>query len=220
MKDSVRKELKELCYYIIENNNSLARPEQLTRVQMLYERLLVLNYLEELEGEGKTISPSIKKTSPKVHLEEPKENPIKKVSPPEAAVIPAKKIKENEPQLAPRPIEKPRTQKIDPVETKGNSEEAATVNSEAEISPSINDKLAKGAITVGLNDRIAFVKHLFNDSQADFNRVLSQLNTLDSYLESMYFIENLVKPDYDWENKKPYEDRLISLVKKRFVEDW
>jgi len=96
----------------------------------------------------------------------------------------------------------------------------STINSEAGQSHSINDKLAKGAITVGLNDRIAFVKHLFNDSQADFNRVLSQLNTLDTYLESMYFIENLVKPDYDWENKKPYEDRLISLVKKRFGEDW
>ena len=48
MKDNVRQELKELCYFIIENNNALSRPEQLSRVQMLYERLLVLNYLEEV----------------------------------------------------------------------------------------------------------------------------------------------------------------------------
>ena len=50
--------------------------------------------------------------------------------------------------------------------------------------------------------------------------MLSQLNTLDTYLESMYFIENLVKPDYEWEDKKPYEERLINLIKKRFGEDW
>jgi hypothetical protein len=219
MKDSVRKELKELCYFIIENNNSLARPEQLTRVQMLYERLLVVNYLEELEGEGKTISASIKKASPKVNPEEPEKSPEKKVAP-KTEESPATKAKASQTQPKSPPADKGKAQKTDRVESAGKSTGAATVNSGVEISPSVNDKLAKGLITVGLNDRIAFVKHLFNDSQTDFNRVLSQLNTLDSYLESMYFIENLVKPDYDWEHKKPYEDRLISLVKKRFGEDW
>jgi hypothetical protein len=220
MKDSVRKELKELCYFIIENNNSLARPEQLTRVQMLYERLLVLNYLEELEGEGKTISASIKKTSPKVNPDDPEKSPIKKVSPPKNEENPSTKSKDSQAKPKSPLTEKEEAPITDRVETTAKNTGAATVNSGAEISPSINDKLAKGVITVGLNDRIAFVKHLFNDSQADFNRVLSQLNTLDSYLESMYFLENLVKPDYDWEHKKPYEDRLISLVKKRFGEDW
>ena len=231
MKDSVRKELKELCYYIIENNNSLARPEQLTRVQMLYERLLVLNYLEELEEEGKSIPANLKKAPSETAL--PKSEPVIKEAPvpskggettasaSRVSEKPAKPIAvEIKEEI--KPTIEPETQKA---ESKSSREATlaknnATVNSEAGPSASINDKLAKGAISVGLNDRIAFVKHLFNDSQADFNRVLSQLNTLDTYLESMYFIENLVKPDYEWENKKPYEDRLISLVKKRFGEDW
>ncbi len=231
MKDSVRKELKELCYYIIENNNSLARPEQLTRVQMLYERLLVLNYLEELEEEGKTIPATLTKAAPEVAPATPtkaqEETPPISESPDgdkgasrESEKTPAAKATEIKVEEA--PILEAST---DPEETKSapqpkEAPSLATVNSEAGPSASINDKLAKGAISVGLNDRIAFVKHLFNDSQSDFNRVLSQLNTLDTYLESMYFIENLVKPDYDWENKKPYEDRLINLVKKRFGEDW
>jgi len=231
MKDSVRKELKELCYYIIENNNSLARPEQLTRVQMLYERLLVLNYLEELEEEGKSIPANLKKAPTEAAPQKPEKvaekTPLsgktedntrsasrvsEKTEEPKATEVKA----EIKPQAEPRAEKdgsKPRPQASIPPGM-------ATINSEAGQSSSINDKLAKGAISVGLNDRIAFVKHLFNDSQADFNRVLSQLNTLDTYLESMYFIENLVKPDYEWENKKPYEDRLISLVKKRFGEDW
>ena len=41
---------------------------------------------------------------------------------------------------------------------------------------SLNDKFL-GDIKIGLNDRIAFVKHLFDESQEDFNRVISQLNT-------------------------------------------
>lgn len=217
MKESVRKELKELCYFIIENNNALARPEQLTRVQMLYERLLVLNYLEELEEEGKLPEDApLKPAAVRPKVSAPvKEDPVP--SKPEAsqapAATPVEKPKPKEevptPQEPAPPVEKP------PVSSSNVAAEGAK-----DQPTSINDHLAKGAIQVGLNDRIAFVKHLFNDSQADFNRVLSQLNTLDTYLESMYFIENLVKPDYDWEDKKPYEDRLIELVKKRFGEDW
>lgn len=249
MKDTVRKELKELCYFIIENNNALSRPEQLTRVQMLYERLLVLNYLEEVEAEKKAQIPVGKPaTAPSSSI--PPSAPSTPVAPKPAAVEPAKSPEPiveakaeipSTPPSAPEP-EKPvaqerpaapvevREEEVEvvreelnrpaPTENKGSSTERRDLNDEHQAPRSINDHLAKGAIQVGLNDRIAFVKHLFNDSQADFNRVLSQLNTLDTYLESMYFIENLVKPDYDWEDKKPYEERLINLVKKRFGEDW
>ncbi|MDD5150316.1 MAG: hypothetical protein PHC28_07500, partial [Flavobacterium sp.] len=47
---------------------------------------------------------------------------------------------------------------------------------------SLNDKLSKG-INIDLNDRIAFVKHLFGNSDEDFNRVLNQLITYDSFDE-------------------------------------
>ena len=47
---------------------------------------------------------------------------------------------------------------------------------------SLNDKLQTN-IQIGLNDRIAFVKNLFEGSQEDFNRVISQLNTLKTEKE-------------------------------------
>ncbi len=81
---------------------------------------------------------------------------------------------------------------------------------------SLNDRISNQKIQVGLNDRIAFVKHLFNFSQEDFNRILSQLNTLTSESECKDFIENNVKPDYNWEGKEEYEARLIALVEKKF----
>lgn len=223
MKDNVRKELKELCYFIIENNNALARPEQLTRVQMLYERLLVLNYLEEVEAEKRA---ELKAKSAPVPAAPPKEqsSPAAPTPPPppppvqeEIAAEPAPS-----PQQAPSEIvaEAPEEVPYESPNEEASLVERRDLNDEHDAPKSVNDQLAKGAIQVGLNDRIAFVKYLFNDSQADFNRVLSQLNTLDTYLESMYFIENLVKPDYNWDDKKDYEERLINLIKKRFGEDW
>jgi hypothetical protein len=82
---------------------------------------------------------------------------------------------------------------------------------------SLNDRLTRG-INIGLNDRIAFEKKLFAGSSDDFNRVLSQLNTFDSYEEAKGFIEDFVKPDYDnWNGKEEYENRFLEMVERKFV---
>ena len=85
-----------------------------------------------------------------------------------------------------------------------------------EKSKSLNDKLTRG-INIGLNDRIAFEKKLFDGSSDDFNRVLSQLNTFDSFDEVNGFINDFVKPDYNnWEGKEEYENRFLEIVEKKF----
>ena len=81
---------------------------------------------------------------------------------------------------------------------------------------SLNDQLKKG-ITIGLNDRLAFIKHLFDGSSEDYNRVLSQLNTLNSKSGARQFIINMVKPDYkNWEGKDEYEERFIEIVTNKY----
>lgn len=82
---------------------------------------------------------------------------------------------------------------------------------------SLNDKLAK-EINIGLNDRIAFVKHLFGGNNEDYNRVISQLITFDNYPETKIFIDEMVKPDYNnWEGKEEYEQRFIEIIEKKFL---
>ncbi|MCX2718408.1 hypothetical protein [Lentiprolixibacter aurantiacus] len=82
---------------------------------------------------------------------------------------------------------------------------------------SLNEKLVAREIKVDLNDRLAFVKHLFRESTEDFNRVISQLNTIDSEERSRAFIENLIKPEYDnWKGKENYENRFMALIERRF----
>ena len=79
------------------------------------------------------------------------------------------------------------------------------------------DKQTKG-ISIGLNDRIAFVKHLFGNSDEDYNRVMNQLITFDSFEEAQNFIDDMVKPDYgDWQGKEEYEQRFIEIIEKKFA---
>jgi hypothetical protein len=80
---------------------------------------------------------------------------------------------------------------------------------------SLNDKL-KTNIQIGLNDRIAFVKNLFEGSQEDFNRVISQLNTLKTEKEAKKFINKIVKPDYNWSEYEDLENRLLAIIERRF----
>src|SRR5690606_39484440 len=56
----------------------------------------------------------------------------------------------------------------------------------------LNNKFNAG-IKIGLNDRLAFVKHLFHGNIDDFNRVISQLNSFQNEDEAREFIENMVK---------------------------
>ena len=82
---------------------------------------------------------------------------------------------------------------------------------------SLNDKLSKG-INIDLNDRIAFVKHLFGNSDEDYNRVLNQLITYDNFEEAQNFIDDMVKPDYNsWKGKDDYSKRFIEIIEKKFA---
>lgn len=82
---------------------------------------------------------------------------------------------------------------------------------------SLNDSFSKG-IDIDLNDRIAFVKHLFGNSSEDYNRVMNQLITYDNFFETKRFLDEMVKPDYnDWKGKEEYEDRFMEIIEKKFL---
>nr|WP_315163257.1 hypothetical protein [uncultured Flavobacterium sp.] len=106
-----------------------------------------------------------------------------------------------------------------PKEIVAEEEKTAPVKEET-VEPktvSLNEKLAKG-INIDLNDRIAFIKHLFGNSSEDYNRVLNQLITFDTFYETRDFIQEMVKPDYNnWEGKQEYEERFMDIIEKKFL---
>ena len=116
---------------------------------------------------------------------------------------------------------------VDPVFVKPNEVSLFPTETKAEIAPepeieqpkpaaSLNSAFAK-TIEIGLNDRIAFVNHLFGESNEDFNRVISQLNTFDTLEEAKTFLNEMVIPDYNyWVGKEDYMERFMSVVERKF----
>jgi hypothetical protein len=104
-------------------------------------------------------------------------------------------------------------------------EEEKRLLAEIELNPkdieskkvSLNEKVSKG-ISIDLNDKIAFIKNLFGNSEEDYSRVLNQLITYDSFEEAHDFIEDMVKPDYNnWEGKEDYSQRFMDIIEKKFA---
>ena len=94
--------------------------------------------------------------------------------------------------------------------------EANKRNSDNEIK-SLNDKLKKEGFSIGLNDKLAFIKHLFEGKSEDYERVLSQINTSESYEEVNTLVQNIIKPDYNyWEGKTEYEERFMEIIESKF----
>ncbi|MBA6153921.1 hypothetical protein [Gelidibacter maritimus] len=89
-------------------------------------------------------------------------------------------------------------------------------NSKDQVKKSLNDKL-KNRLNIGLNDKIAFIKHLFDGHREDYDRVLSQINTSSSMDEARNLIENIVKPDYNnWSGKEDVEERFMKIIEAKF----
>ena len=128
------------------------------------------------------------------------------------AIIPVEEVKEeiqSETVVADSETSEP---KVLEEEVKATFEK---VSQEPKIS-SLNDRLNK-TISFGLNDRIGFEKKLFGGSSDDFNRVISQLNTFDSFEEAKAFVDDFVKPDYNnWEGAEEFETRFMEIVEKKF----
>lgn len=82
---------------------------------------------------------------------------------------------------------------------------------------SLNDQLKGKGLQIGLNDKLAFIKHLFEGKNEDYDRVISQINTTDSLDDAMTLINTMVKPDYNnWEGKEDYEARFFEIIEGKY----
>lgn len=122
-----------------------------------------------------------------------------------------------EPAKQPEPVRDWRDWEPAPSEPKKEEPKKEEPTLVADAAPKSLNTVLGSAISLGLNDRIAFEKHLFGGSADDLNRVVSQLNTLNSFKEAKNFINDLVKPDYNnWKDKEEYEERFIQIIENRF----
>ncbi|MEX0291481.1 MAG: hypothetical protein AB3N14_20425 [Flavobacteriaceae bacterium] len=228
MKRKLKEELVKMSTDIITSRGLKEIPELYEAAKNLYEKLAVLKFIDEklndieIDVSKNAIASKFEKMANAVMNENksvPESNPHE-----EDIIIPGMDtIKEMVSEM-------PTEAEVDQVFAEFVAKPETIKNDKEQLTPeirngykeeskpkSLNDKLVKKELAVGLNDRLAFVKHLFNDSTEDFNRVISQLNTIDSEERSIAFIENMVKPDYNqWEGKEDYEVRFMALITRRF----
>ena len=93
------------------------------------------------------------------------------------------------------------------------------LDTEKEISndkKNINDQFSK-KLSVDNNERLAFIKHLFDGDTINYERVLNQTLTLGSWSEVSNLISSKVKIEYNnWKGKEDIADRFLTVLQKSF----
>ena len=80
----------------------------------------------------------------------------------------------------------------------------------------INDQFSK-KLSVDNNERLAFIKHLFDGDRNNYERVLNQTLTLGSWSEVSNLIISKVKIEYNnWKGKEDIADRFLTVLQKSF----
>ena len=226
MKIKLRDELIRLCTDIITSRDLDDIEELYQKSQRLYERLAVFRFIEEnlndieIDVSKNAIATKFEKLANAVmngNTSVPESNPHE-----EDIIIPGiDTIKDMVSEM-------PMNEEVEnafadfmavPVSSGLEKETAAPkIEEKPQVTQSLNDRLVSKEIKIGLNDRLAFVKHLFNDSMEDYNRVISQLNTIDTEERSLAFIREMVKPDYNqWAGKEEFEARFMALIQRKFA---
>jgi hypothetical protein len=226
MKRKLKEELVKLATEIITAQEEKELTAFYEQTKELYEKLAVLKFIEdklnhiEVDVSKNVLASRFEKLATSVLSENtsvPESNPHK-----EDIITPGMQtIKDMVSEMPSEAIEhifsdfiaKPNTMKnekeiLSPLPTNEETKRKVT---------SLNDKLNK-QFQIGLNDRLAFLKHLFNNNTEDYNRVISQLTTIDTEERSIAFIDNMVKPEYNnWQGKEEYETRFKAIIERKFA---
>ena len=193
-------ELKQIVQSILDQGDSVNIAELELQVRALQKHITILEYEKQK---------SLAENSNKVEAEEGEnlKQIIEESSPSDTE--PNKDVLSSIESLFANAIS-------DPVFIKKDNPIPTASDLREENSKNLNDILGKG-LKVGLNDRLAFIKNLFDGSVEEYQRVISQIQTYDDFEEANEFIENLVKPDYNhWEGKESFELRFIKIIEQNF----
>lgn len=199
MLNPIKKELERLAHEILAQKENASATELLENVQELYKTLVVLEHLQQQtsqteEDQQREVIPVTEKINALVT-----ELPLEE----ESAAIEDLFATVANPVFIKKEVE--------------SQEQIATDQpTESTAAKNLNDILGKG-IQIGLNDRLAFINNLFDQSEEDYQRVISQVQTLSSWEEAQNFIEQMIKPDYDfWEGKEEFEVRFLKCLESNF----
>jgi hypothetical protein len=103
------------------------------------------------------------------------------------------------------------------IKDENNNSQTVSETLNEEEKANINDLFSK-TISIDKNDRLSFIKHLFDNNTASYERVISQVITFESWEEVTVFLNQMVKPEYNsWKDKEEVEERFLTILKNNFT---
>ncbi len=227
MKRKLKEELTRLSTDIITSRELSEIPELYERARELYEKLAVLKFIEE---KLQDVEVDVSKSEVASKFESIAGRVLQgNTSVPESSPHEEDIITPGMDTIRHMVSEMPGGEELEEVLERLIAKNEFVKNDAEEVTPdivgkqapaaakSLNDTLTARQIAVGLNDRLAFVKHLFNNNPEDFSRILDRLNSIETEELSVTYIQQEVKPAYNqWQGKEEYEARLLDLIARRF----
>ena len=200
MPNKIQKELKKIAQEIIATQGVVDFEKTYHQTLSLFEKLVVLKNTEAPEKDTwKEMESNYSQAIDFIEVEKVPEQVLnlnRKEIPPLMETI--KEIVTEFPEVDLNQIEKQEPLKHPPIKN-------------------LNDHFSKG-LQIDLNDRLAFIKYLFETNIQEYQRVVSQIVTFSNWEEAQNFVVQIVKPDYNnWEGKEIYEERFFKIIENNFI---
>lgn len=88
---------------------------------------------------------------------------------------------------------------------------------EQKAQPALEDVLQQPVAEIAFETvDVDFAERLFEGSNADFQRIMSMLNSKENKADAISFIEQQVQPDYDWSDKEGDVAAFIARISKLY----
>ena len=212
MINTLHKELRAIALSILDQGSTVNIEELEEKLRALQKQITILEHEQGKSKQGAIEEPLFEVEEPEIKVEESAaaiETASKKqIETPEVSEEPSQGVNESLEDLFATAISEPVfVKKEDPVPEEEVLEQTPK---------NLNDVLGKG-LKIGLNDRLAFIKNLFDERPEEYQRVIAQILVFENLEEAQEFIETFVKPEYNsWEGKETYEERFYKIIEQNF----
>lgn len=196
-KKYVKKEIADLINSIKEHADALHEDKHipqlelnviLDKIEKLYQKSIVFNYLNTLKDEIQVTTPENKELEPIANTE-----PLATLD-----------LFSTAPEPIPIKVELPSVaEEIKVVEE---------VKTQAEVT---NSNLKDVRNFIGINEKFQFINELFHSSINEYNVAINQINSFEKESEIDYYLTKL-KEVYKWDDENAQLASFAETIKKRF----
>ena len=203
--------------------------EKMAAIKQLKNRISKAEMLDMIsEKQVLTDTPESKQNTVNIEVEE-------KANTPESLIDEKPEVQEKEPEVIEPETSKSGMGMFKDVSKMRFKPKSKTIEEKTEVVPeptpepvqqSVKKAVEKTPITpnkkvknmsIGLNDRIAFINNLFDGDSFAYTQYIDKLNAFDDYESALRYINDQIKPYYNnWQDKDEYEFRFIQLLELKF----